>query len=139
MGDKEDIRQKVDSLETYLWKTNQFQVAGDLFFGIVRSDEMWADKYGIWSLNAAGYDPSAMISLFGRFDSLERSETTDDAWIRLLELVLSSHPPPRDRVKLLQIEVPWMRKNPTPISDSEQFRALKARLASESPEKTPQP
>jgi hypothetical protein len=56
VGDWEDIRKKVKQLQEDLSRTG-FQQAADLFFGITGGDELWADKCGIWSMYAAGYDP----------------------------------------------------------------------------------
>lgn len=138
VGDKEDIRQKVKKFEAYLEETNYFQVATDLLFGIIRADELWADKYGIWNLGAAGYEPTAAVSVFRRFDAVNReNHKEDDPWLLLLELLFSSHPPPGDRAALLQLEIPWMKTQPNPVLDTEGFRALKARLAAPPPAAPP--
>ncbi len=132
--DKEDIRAKDEQLHEHLAQTEGWQAAADLFFGITRGDELWADKYGIWNLQAAGYDPRAAISVFRRFDAIrQESGKEEDPWLGLLELLFSSHPPPGDRAALLELEIPWMKAKPNPVQDSEAFRGLKARLAAPPP------
>ncbi|MBI2957175.1 MAG: M48 family metalloprotease [Acidobacteria bacterium] len=130
VGDKEDIRAKDVALHAQLNRTKDFQAAADLFFGIARGDELWADKYGIWNLYHAGYEPRAAVEAFRRFDALEREgrHPNEDPWKRLLELLFASHPRSGDRANLLKLEVPWMKAKPEAVVDSEAFRALKARI-----------
>jgi len=61
-----------------------------------RDDEREADRLGMEYMVSVGYDPREMISLFEMFDRLQRNETP--AW-------LSTHPPPRDRIKLAERRV----------------------------------
>lgn len=132
VGDKEDIRKKDEEFHGHLAATEGFQPAADLMFGITRADEVWADKYGIWNAHAAGYDPRAAVTIFRRFDELEKKERPtvedQDPWLALLELLFSSHPPSGDRANLLELEIPWMKKNPNALRDSEAFQRLRARL-----------
>jgi len=129
VGNREDIQQRLEQLKEHLRSTGGFQRASDLFFGIARVDEILADKYGVWNLNAAGYDPNSMVELFRRFDKREIELHSEDPWLRLLELIFSSHPPARDRYNLLKFEIFWMKKNKEPLADSEEFRLVKASLA----------
>jgi predicted Zn-dependent protease len=130
VGDKEDIRKKVKQLEGHLSRTG-YQQAADLFMGIRRGDELWADKYGIWNMYAAGYDPEAAVTLFTRLAAEVTKERPVDSWASLLDLLTSSYPPTPDRVRLLKLEKVWMKRKPDAVLDTEAFRAVKARLAAE--------
>ena len=135
VGDKEDIRRKDEQFHRHLAETGGFQIATDLMFGIMRADEVWADKYGIWNAHAAGYDPQAAVSVFRRFDAKEQEARGDpfeqDPFLLLLELLMSSHPQSGDRANLLELEIPWMKKNPKAVLDTEEFQRFKRRVAGE--------
>lgn len=135
VGDKEDIRKKDEEFHGHLAATDGFQPAADLMFGITRADEVWADKYGIWNAHAAGYDPRAAVAVFRRFDEMEKRErpamADQDPWLALLELLFSSHPPSGDRANLLELEIPWMKKNANAVLDTEEFQKIRERLKGE--------
>ena len=130
VSDKEDIRRKIQALQAYFGETDHLQQAADQLFGILRADEMWADKYGIWNLHAAGYEPSLVISFLRRFDAVEReAQGLDYTWLRLLNFLFGTHLPMADRANLLQLEIPWTIPNARAVMDTEDFRSIKAHLA----------
>lgn len=134
VGGKDDIRRAMGRLHTHLRETKFAQPRFDQLFGIMRGDELWADKYGIWNLNAAGYDPQAAIDFFRRYDAMHEREVAQlDPWRRFLYLLFAAHPAPRERANLLTLELPWMKRPANPMRDTEGFRALKRRLAAEMP------
>ncbi len=129
VGDKEDIRKKVEQLEKHMEESGGFRGAADLFFGISRADELWADKYGIWNMYAAGYDPEAAVAVYTRMAAEVTKERPVDSWGSLLDLLMSTHPPTPDRVNLLKLEKVWMKRRSSAVLDSEAFRTVKSRLA----------
>ena len=133
VGDREDIQNKINQLQAHLKTTGRFQQATDLLFGISRTDELWADKYGIWDTYSTGYDPKAAIAVFQRIAALQRENRIGDPWLRLLNTLFSSHPATQERLELLRLELPWMKPKADVTLDTEAFRALKSRLAPKTP------
>jgi len=82
--------------------------AVDVVFNVVtlgygRKDELLADKLGVKYANAAGFNPSGMITLLQKIKK-ESKETG-------INLVfLSSHPPIEERVKLVEQEIASLNK-----------------------------
>jgi beta-barrel assembly-enhancing protease len=133
VGDREDVQNKIRQLEAHLESTGRFQQAADLLFGVARTDELWADKYGIWDMYATGYDPKAAIAVFQRIATLQRENRIDDPWLRLLDTLFSSHPATKERIELLRLELPWMRPKADATLDTEAFRAVKSRFVPKTP------
>ena len=133
VGDREDVENKIRQLEAHLEATGRFQQATDLLFGIARTDELWADKYGIWDMYSTGYDPKAAIAVFQRIAALQRENRIDDPWLRLLATLFSSHPATKERIELLRLELPWMRPKADTTLDTGAFRAVKSRCVPKTP------
>ena len=58
-----------------------------------RGAELDADEYGAVYMHAAGYDPTALIDLFTRFQDYEDADSGD-----ILNRLLSTHPPFSERI-----------------------------------------
>jgi len=112
------------------------QVAGALvtngvFLKFSRDDEREADRVGLQIMTRAGWDPRGMIELF---EVLRREETRDPGAV---EVFLSTHPSPQDRIAELTAATARSRGG---SRDSPQFRAVKARvLKLPAPHKMPTP
>jgi predicted Zn-dependent protease len=91
-----------------------------MFLKFSRDDERDADRVGLQLLMRAGWDGRGMVELF---DVIRRAAAREPG---LVETFFSSHPAPRDRMAALQAELPRRRAG---RRDSQEFRALKARLA----------
>lgn len=61
-----------------------------------REQEAEADRYGLFYLTGAGYDPNAMVSFFRKLDRLQQSEPD------LVTRFFASHPSPAERIQLLE-------------------------------------
>lgn len=73
---------------------NLFGTMGMLKFS--RDDEFEADRLGATYIYRAGYNPKAMIGFFERLKTLRDREPSK------LETLLSTHPPPRDRIRKVE-------------------------------------
>lgn len=77
-----------------------FGKAGVLLYLHKRLDpklEYEADYYGMLYAARAGYNPQGMVSLFERFQRLERGGKSS-RWARLLSGILDNHPPTAQRI-----------------------------------------
>jgi predicted Zn-dependent protease len=128
VGGREDIDRKIAMFEKHLHQTGAFQVASDLLFGIKRGDEVWADKYAVWNMYTAGYDPKAAVGMMERLIKEKGDLPEVDSLESLMKLLMSSHPPTRDRIDLIKLELIWMGKKLDAIVDTEEFRALRRHL-----------
>ena len=112
------------------------QIAGALvtngvFLKFSRDDEREADRVGMEIVTRAGWDPRGMIELF---EILRREEARDPGAV---EVFLSTHPSPQDRIAELAAADARRRGG---TRDSPQFRAMKARvLKLPAPHKMPTP
>jgi predicted Zn-dependent protease len=70
-------------------------------------------------MRRAGWDPRGMVELF---EILQREARSNPGGVAAF---FSSHPSPQDRIGRLQAQIP---RNPGGTRDSQQFRAVKARL-----------
>lgn len=67
--------------------------------GYSRDNEFEADRYGILYTKNAGYNPKGMIQVFGKFKEMQGNPPP-----AVLGL-LSSHPPPEDRIRKGESEI----------------------------------
>jgi len=95
-------------------------LANGVFLKFSRDDEREADRVGLLILRKAGWDPRGMTELF---EILRKEAARDPGSV---EIFLSSHPAPQERITLLQRSI---GRNPGGRRDSQQFRNIKARLA----------
>ncbi len=141
VGDQEDVGRKYQKLRREMVASLLFQAAADLLLGVQRSDEIWADRYGIWNAHAAGYDPRAAVSSFRRLDELVKGppgERSSDAWVALLENLVSTHPSSGNRAKLLEGEIRWMKENAEAVVDTEEYQEFRKRVVPPPPEPPPE-
>ncbi len=141
VGNQEDVKGKYQKLRREMVASLLFQAAADLLLGVQRSDEIWADRYGIWNAHAAGYDPRAAVSSFRRLDELVKGppgERSSDAWVGLLENLVSTHPSSGNRAKLLEGEIRWMKENPEVVVDTEEYQEFRKRVVPAPPEPPPE-
>jgi predicted Zn-dependent protease len=100
------------------------QVAGALvtngvFLKFSRDDERDADRVGLQIMTKAGWDPRGMIELF---DVLRREANRNPGAV---EVFLSSHPSPEDRMAALRTATARSRGG---TRDTAEFRAMKSRV-----------
>lgn len=67
--------------------------------GLSRDDELQADRLAIRLAARAGYDPYALAVVMQRMDALDEQTGT-------LQLLLSTHPKPTDRLHALEVSLP---------------------------------
>jgi predicted Zn-dependent protease len=94
-------------------------VAGGTFLKFSRDDEEEADRVGANLMARAGWDPRGMIDLLA---TVREQEKRDPASV---EVFFSNHPPPKDRMALLEHVVPARRAGKR---DSAEFQSMRARL-----------
>jgi predicted Zn-dependent protease len=94
-------------------------MANGMFLKFSRDDEREADRVGLQMLTRAGWDGRGMVELF---EILRREGSRDPGKV---EMFLSSHPSPRDRINDLQAEV---ARRTGGRRDTPQFQAIKRRL-----------
>ena len=92
--------------------------ANGAFLRFSRNDELEADRVGLQILTKAGWDGRGMVELF----EVIRKEANRDP--STVEILLSSHPSPRDRIAALQPHV----KRRSGGRDTAQFQAIRSRL-----------
>jgi predicted Zn-dependent protease len=94
--------------------------ANGVFLKFSRDDEREADRVGLQMMTRAGWDGRGMIELF---EVLRKEETRDPGAV---EVFFSTHPSPQDRIADLRAAI---RHRRGAIRDTNEFRAMKARLA----------
>jgi predicted Zn-dependent protease len=94
-------------------------LANGAFLKFSRDDELEADRVGLAMLTRAGWDARGMVELF---DVIRKEAARDPSKV---EVLLSSHPSPKDRIAALQAEVARRKGG---RRDAPQFQTLKARL-----------
>lgn len=73
---------------------------GLLFAGYSREDERQADKYGIYYMQKAGYDPNAAITMFEKLAAASGNRQTN-----VFESLSSSHPETAERIDNARKEI----------------------------------
>src|SRR5439155_23072286 len=94
-------------------------VASGAFLKFSRDDERESDRVGAGIMGRAGWDPHGMIE---PMETIRRQERRDPSSV---EIFLSNHPSPGDRVALLRRVVPRARLG---RRDNDEFQAVRARL-----------
>jgi predicted Zn-dependent protease len=89
--------------------------------GYSRDNEFEADRYGILYMKNAGYNPKGMIQVFEKFKKMEGSSMP-----AVLNL-LSSHPPPADRINKGQSEISRIGGTGLPYY-SDKYKSVKSQL-----------
>jgi beta-barrel assembly-enhancing protease len=97
-----------------------------IFLKFSRDDEREADRIGLEIMTRAGWDGRGMVELL---EILRREANRDPAAV---ELFLSTHPSPQERIARLQAEV---ARRPRGVRDTKAFRAIKARVMKMAPPK----
>ena len=100
--------------------------AGGAFLKFSRDDEREADRVGAEIMHRAGWDARGMVEFMRVLD--EQAQRNPNA----VEVFFSTHPPPQNRVELLQEITPRLRGG---RRDSAEFRSVKARLRRMAPAK----
>lgn len=94
-------------------------MANGMFLKFSRDDEQEADRVGLAMMRRAGWDGRGMVELF---EILRRQAERDPGSV---EVFLSSHPAPRDRIANLRAALPRTSQG---RRDSSRFQRVKARL-----------
>jgi beta-barrel assembly-enhancing protease len=94
-------------------------LAGGYMLKFSRDDEREADRVGARIMRQAGWDPREMIAFM---EILRHEQGRDPGSV---EVFLSSHPGPGERVELLRTQ---LRGVPGGRKDSEEFQQIRARL-----------
>jgi predicted Zn-dependent protease len=94
-------------------------IANGAFLKFSRNAELEADRVGLQMLTGAGWDGRGMVELF---EIIRREADRDPGKV---EVLLSSHPSPRDRIAALQPEV---ARRSGGRRDTSRFQSVKARL-----------
>ena len=89
--------------------------------GYSRDNEFEADRYGILYMKNAGYNPKGMIQVFEKFKKMEGSSMSG------VLTLLSSHPPPADRIRKGQSEISRIGGSGLPYY-STQYNNIKSQL-----------
>lgn len=99
-------------------------LAGGYMLTFSREDEREADRVGARLMRRAGWDPREMIAFL---EILRREQGRDPGSV---EVFLSSHPAPAERVGLLRAELKRLGGGPLSIrpGDRARFREMQARL-----------
>jgi predicted Zn-dependent protease len=94
-------------------------MANGAFLKFTRDDEREADRVGLEIMTRAGWDGRGMVEMF---EILQR-KTADNPGA--VQVFLSSHPAPADRIRLLRQQRASARRG---IRDSRAFESIRARL-----------
>ena len=94
-------------------------IANGAFLKFSRDDEREADRVGLRILTKAGWDGRGMVELF---EILRRESNRDPGAV---EVFLSSHPAPQDRIAQLQADI---ARGKGGRHDTPEFQAVKSRL-----------
>jgi predicted Zn-dependent protease len=95
------------------------------FLSFSRHDESEADYLGLQYLYAAGYDPTASVSLFEKLESLQRRKPGT------VSKVFSTHPPDGVRLEKVQQEIQQiLPARPEYVINTSTYREIRDRLFS---------
>jgi predicted Zn-dependent protease len=99
---------------------NIFSTTG--FLAYSRANEYEADRLGTSYTSLAGYDPNGMVELLGKFIDTESREPSK------LEEWLSTHPPTRDRISMVEILAASLPMAGVGERNAARYSSIKARL-----------
>lgn len=90
--------------------------------GLDQGDEFQADELGTITAAGAGYDPTGLVLLLTTLDSIDAGEPR-------LSLLMSTHPPTRERIDRLAVVIEGFDLAPdTTLLDAERFNNMQAGL-----------
>src|SRR5262249_47531387 len=93
------------------------------FLKFSRGEETEADYLGVQYMYAAGYDPTAAVSIFEKMQSLQRKQPG------VLDRILSSHPMDADRIKKTEKEIERILPDrPEYVVNTSEYREIRTRL-----------
>jgi predicted Zn-dependent protease len=88
-----------------------------------RKDESEADYLGVQYMYAAGYDPTAAISIFEKLQSLQRKQPG------LIDRVFSTHPMDKDRIEKTEQEIgKILPEKPEYVVSTSEYSDIRSRL-----------
>ncbi|HBQ21799.1 MAG: hypothetical protein A2Z91_04675 [Deltaproteobacteria bacterium GWA2_38_16] len=96
---------------------NLFGETGLLFYG--RKAELEADRFGVEALYNANYDFSFAHTFFEKLLKIEKRQPT------LMEKLLSTHPPTKDRIAQAIAETKKYTQKPNPVKSTPSFQEMK--------------
>jgi beta-barrel assembly-enhancing protease len=97
---------------------------GLLFAGYSRDYEREADKFGIYYMPKAGYDPNAAVSMFNKLAAASGAGSGS-----AFEQLLASHPETQERIDNAKSEIQGLGALPKNLSlSSSRYQTLKKRL-----------
>jgi beta-barrel assembly-enhancing protease len=95
-----------------------------IFSGYSRDHEREADKFGIYYMPKAGYDPNASITMFGKLAALGGSGAPN-----VFEKLTASHPDTQERITNAKAEITGMGTLPAGLTlATKRYQDLKKRL-----------
>ncbi len=93
------------------------------FLSFDRKDETEADYLGVQYMYAAGYDPTGVISIFEKMESLNRKRPG------AISSLFSSHPPDETRIRNTHKEIELiLPARPEYVVSTSEYRAIRERL-----------
>ncbi|MBI3017762.1 MAG: M48 family metalloprotease [Deltaproteobacteria bacterium] len=99
---------------------NLFGQTGMLYFG--RAAELESDRFGVEALHAAGFDLKYAPSFFEKLLNIQKFKPG------LLDKLLSTHPPLKDRIAQANEEVKKYTPKPNVVVSSQAFKDMKEHL-----------
>jgi beta-barrel assembly-enhancing protease len=96
-------------------------IAGGAMARYSRADEDEADKLGLQTMNAAGYNPQGMVTMFQKLLANQKSNPSS------VEQFFSSHPLTEDRIRKTQSRIKDLPQRST-VTDEPGFQSLKSRV-----------
>jgi predicted Zn-dependent protease len=95
-----------------------------VFSGYSRDHEREADKFGIYYMPKAGYDPNASMTMFGKLAALGGSGAPN-----VFEKLTASHPETQERITNAKAEIAGMGTLPANLTlGAKRYQDLKKRL-----------
>jgi predicted Zn-dependent protease len=94
-----------------------------LFLKFGRNDESEADYLGLQYLYAAGYDPTAAISIFEKIESLKKKQPG------LFDRIFSTHPMDADRIQKTEKEIARiLPEKPEYVVNTSEYTSIRERM-----------